>query len=207
MASVTRKAHATLEDLHRYDGKAELIAGRIVPLMPTGYRPGAIAAEIYSSLRMHARTTGRGIACTDNAGYAFPELPSGRESFSPDASFYLGPLPADGMDFVPGPPTFAVEVRSKGDYGKAAEAEIAAKRADYFQAGTRVVWDVDPRDEIIRSYRVEEPDRPIVLSRGQVADAEPAVEVWRSTTSSPDFLFTRRSGSAALLRGSDRRPG
>ena len=41
-------------------------------------------------------------------------------------------------------PTFAVEVRSEGNYGDAAEEEMAAKRADYFQAGTAVVWDVDP---------------------------------------------------------------
>jgi hypothetical protein len=37
----------------------------------------------------------------------------------------------------------AVEVRSEGDYGPAAEREMAAKRRDYFAAGTQVVWDVD----------------------------------------------------------------
>ena len=78
-------------------------------------------------------------------GFAVPELPSGRESFSPDAAYYDGLLPADDMDFVPGPPTLAVEVRSKTDYGDAAEDAMAAKRVDYFLAGTQVVWDVDPR--------------------------------------------------------------
>ena len=38
----------------------------------------------------------------------------------------------------------AVEVCSKGDYSDAAEEAMAAKRADYFEAGTLVVWDVDP---------------------------------------------------------------
>jgi Uma2 family endonuclease len=83
------------------------------------------------------------------------------------------------MDFVPGPPTFAVEVRTKGDHGNAAEPEMAAKRADYFQAGTLVVWDVDPRAECVRSYRLDAPDQPVVSSKGQVADAEPAVPGWR----------------------------
>src|SRR5262245_54368345 len=34
---------ATVEDLARAEGKAELIAGRIVPLMPTGREPNRIA--------------------------------------------------------------------------------------------------------------------------------------------------------------------
>ena len=64
-----------------------------------------------------------------------------RESISPDAAWFTGPVL--GLDFLEGAPAFAAEVRSKGDYGPKAEAEMAAKRADYFAAGTRVVWDVD----------------------------------------------------------------
>ena len=56
-----------------------------------------------------------------------------RENFSPDAAFYVGPDP--GMKFYEGAPVFAVEVRSEGDYGPAAEEALAAKRADYFAAG------------------------------------------------------------------------
>ena len=179
MSSATRNPAATLDDLRRVEGKAELIAGRIVPLMPTGHRPNAIAGEIYVRLKGHSRATGQGVAYTDNMGFAVPELPSGRETFSPDASYYAGPLPADEMDFVEGPPTFAVEVRSKTDYGNAAEVAIAAKRADYFQAGTSVVWDVDPRARLVRSYRAGAPDQPVTHSQGQVADAEPAVTGWR----------------------------
>jgi Uma2 family endonuclease len=83
------------------------------------------------------------------------------------------------MDFISGPPTFAVEVRSKGDYGSTAEVAMTAKRADYFAAGTLVVWDVDPRDKCIRVYRSQSPDVAQVFRKGQVADAEPAVPGWR----------------------------
>jgi Uma2 family endonuclease len=178
MSSVPETA-ATLADLHLVEGKAELIAGRIVYLMPTGFRPGQVGGRIYRSLDDHALRTGRGVALPDNVGFVVPELSSGRQSFSPDASFYVGPLPSDEMDFVEGPPTFAVEVRSKGDYGDAAEAEMAAKRVDYFEAGTAVVWDVDPKAKFVRVYRAAEPDEPIVFGRGQVADAEPGVPGWR----------------------------
>lgn len=175
--STTRRA--TLADLARVPGKAELIGGRIVELMPTGHRPNLVAGEIFVSLKNHARATGRGVAFTDNMGFAVPELPSGRESFSPDASYYDGPLPSNDMDFIPGPPTFAAEVRSKNDYGPVAEDEMARKREDYFLAGTLVVWDVDPLARCVRVYRASDPTAPMLYGKGDQADAEPAVPGWR----------------------------
>jgi hypothetical protein len=72
---------ATLRDLYQTPGKAELIGGRIVPLMPTGHRPNQIAGRLYRSLGVHADQIGRGVAYTDNMGFTVPELASGRESF------------------------------------------------------------------------------------------------------------------------------
>lgn len=178
MSSATQTA-ATLDDLYREEGKAELINGRIVPLMATGRRPNRVASRIFRSLDDHAEATGHGEAYTDNMGFAVPPLASGRESFSPDTSYFLGPFPANVMRFLEGPPTLAVEVRSENDYGNAAEEEMAAKRADYFEAGTAVVWDVDPVNDRILKYRADAPDQPEVFVRGQEADAEPAVPGWR----------------------------
>jgi Uma2 family endonuclease len=178
MTAVT-KTRATLDDLYRVEGKAELIGGRIVRFMASGHLPTRVAGEIFVSLRLQAKAVGHGEAYGDGIGYAVPELPSGRESFSPDASFYLGPLPANLMRFIEGAPTFAVEVRNENDYGAAAEAEQAAKRADYFAAGTAVVWDVDPLAETIDCYQAATPTQPRRFTRGQVADAEPAVPGWR----------------------------
>ena len=143
-------------------------------MSPTGGLPGYAASEIFVSLRMYARRTGAGQAIADNVGFIV-DLPN-RTSFSPDAAFYTGELT---MRFLEGAPVFAVEVRSEGDYGPSAEQEIADKRADYFAAGTRVVWDVDLlSDETVRVYRASDPDRPTVYRRGEVADAEPAVAGW-----------------------------
>lgn len=97
----TTAHRATIDDLMRFDGKAELIAGRIVPIMPTGFRPGLIGKRIVRSLD------------------------------------------------------------------------------DYFEAGTRVVWDVDPEAECVHKFVREMPDRPIAFRRGEIADAEPAVPGWR----------------------------
>jgi Uma2 family endonuclease len=170
---------ATLDDLMKVEGKAELIGGRIVQQMPTGHLPSRIASRIARSLEDHAEAKGRGVAYTDGIGFAVPELPSGRESFSPDASYYDGPLPSNEMDFVQGPPTFTAEVRSKSDYGNAAELEMADKRADYFLAGTLVVWDVDPLAHCVWKYQAGSPDQPTRFVCGDQADAEPAVPGWR----------------------------
>ena len=78
-----------------------------------------------------------------------------------------------------GAPVFAVEVRSENDYGAVSEQEMAQKRADYFAAGTAVVWDVDVlRDFEVRSYRTDAPDSPTVFRRGETAHAEPALPGW-----------------------------
>lgn len=170
---------ATLDDLYRVEGKAELIGGRIVQFMPSGDLPTDSALNIALSLRVYSKSAGRGVAKGDGIGYAVPELPSGRESFSPDASYYDGPRPANRMRFIEGPPTFAAEVRSENDYGDHAELEMAAKRADYFQAGTLVVWDVDPLAETVAVYRASNPNTPVVFRQGDSADAEPALPGWR----------------------------
>lgn len=181
MSTGTRGTHATatLDDLARAEGNAELIAGRIVPMSPTGFWPGWIAGQIYLALHDHAAASGGGFALGDGVGFAVPRLTSGRESFAPDVSYCGGPRPGKRMKFVAGAPAFAVEVRSENDYGPAAEAEQAAKRADYFEAGTAVVWDVDPLAERVHAYRADTPGRPATFGRGQEADAEPAVPGWR----------------------------
>jgi hypothetical protein len=71
--------------------------------MASGDAPSDVAFAIAVSLREHARRVGKGIAKADGAGYAVPELPSGRESFHPDASYCLGPRPDNRMKFIQGP--------------------------------------------------------------------------------------------------------
>ena len=165
-----------IDDLATTPDKAELVAGKLVRMSPTGYRPGRAALRIVTSLYEHERRHGGGRALGDNVGYLV-DLPN-RQSFSPDASWYVGP-PGD-MRFIQGAPAFAVEVRSESDYGAAAESAMVAKRADYFAAGTQVVWDVDLLGEdAVRVYRASAPAEPTVFRRGQSEEAEPAVPGWR----------------------------
>ena len=181
---MSTKLHATIDDLYRLpDVKAEIVNGEVVTMSPTGAAPSYAAAEIFVSLRQYARRTRTGRAVTDNAAFRV-NLPN-RGSFSPDAAFHTGPW--TGMKFFEGAPLFAVEVRSEGDYGQTAEAEMAQKRLDYFAAGTRIVWDVDLLSgDAVRSYTADVPTIPRVFRRGEVADAEPVLPGWKMAV---DDLF------------------
>jgi Uma2 family endonuclease len=181
--AMTTQTRATMDDLMRVPGKAELVNGEIVHMPPTGDSPGRAGDRIYMSLQRYEDETGTGRAVSDNKAFR-TDLPH-RESFSPDAAFYTGPR--GGMKFYPEPPVFAVEVRSEGDYGPAAEQALARKRRDYFDAGARVVWDVDLlSDDVVRKYSAENPAIHVLFRRGEIADAEPAVPGWKMSV---DELF------------------
>jgi Uma2 family endonuclease len=182
---MSTKVEATIEDLYKVDGKAELVNGEIVLMSGTGGFSHYAAREITRSLCTYENTTENAYAFSDNAVFVV-NLPH-RKSFSPDAGFYVGDMT---MKFFEGAPLFAVEVRSEGDYGRRAEREMAAKRADYFAAGTLVVWDVDLLSEnVIRVYRASDPETPAIYRRCEIAEAEPAVPGW---TMAVDDIFRKK---------------
>jgi Uma2 family endonuclease len=177
---MTIKATLTIEELidqlSRTEEKAEIMNGEVVKRPVTGILPGRASGRIYSSLDDYERRIGGGYAIPDNVGFIV-DRPN-RNSFSPDAAFYVGP--PTGAKFINGAPIFAAEVRSEWDYGKRAEREIAKKISEYFASGTLIVWDVDVwKEEIVRVYRRDDPDNPTIYPRGDVAEAEPAVPGWR----------------------------
>ncbi len=184
IADAGQNRERLIEALYRTPGKAEIVNGEIIEYMATGGFPNFVAGEIFAELRAYAKRTKGGYAVTDNAGFVVANLPN-RYSFSPDAAFWTGAAPT--MKFYAGAPVFAVEVRSESDYGPVAETEMREKRADYFAAGTEVVWDVDTRSETatVRKFTQEKgAENPAqVFGKTEDADAEPAL---------PDFSVTVR---------------
>lgn len=165
---------ASVEDLYRAEGKAELVEGELRMMSPASARHGRAALKIAASL-MQMEEALQGFAFCDNVGFLV-NLPN-RRSFSPDAAFYLGAMAEE--EFLDQAPVFAAEIRSPSDYGTVAEQRLANKRSDYFAAGTLVVWDVDLQgDDVVRVYRHTEPEIPQVFRRGELAEAEPAVPGW-----------------------------
>jgi Uma2 family endonuclease len=186
------RAEATIEDLYRVEGKAEIVNGEIVHTSPTGRLPGRAGDRICARLLDYELATESGEAVGDNKAFVV-NLPN-RRSFGPDAAYYTGGGDPMSGKFYEGAPVFAVEVRSDGDYGPAAERRMADKRADYFAAGTQVVWDVDVlREQVVRVYRASDPDNPTIYRRGDIAEAEPALPGWSMPV---DDLFPKRPRSS-----------
>ncbi len=141
-----------VEELMQIEGKAEIVGGEIININHAGGKSAYAATQI--SVALMKFESGEGFAFGSSPGFLC-DLPN-RKSFSPDAAFYIGP-PIE-MGFLPIPPVFAVEVRSKNDYGRRAEAAITQKIADYLAAGTLVVWDVDlQNEEVVAKYSIQKP--------------------------------------------------
>ncbi len=183
LEQATATTEELIERLYRTEGKAEIVNGEIVEFMATGDEPATAAFNIGISLKNYQRKTGLGRVYGDSTVFLV-NLPN-RKSFSPDVCFYIGNR--SGMKFLQGAPIFAVEVRSENDYGQTAERKMAEKRADYFAAGTEIVWDVDLLSEdVIKSYSRDNSKEPRIFRRGEIADAEPALPDWKMAV---DELF------------------
>jgi Uma2 family endonuclease len=173
-----QQLHTLADDLRRTAGKAEIVAGRIVRMSPASTEHGDSAGEIFYSLKRHEKEHGGGVAFGDNVGFLV-DLPN-RQSFSPDVAWLHATRKELSRRFWDGPPVFAVEVRSPDDSGVAGQTAVLKKIAEYFAAGTQVVWDVDTdARDVIRCYRADRPSEPQVFRRGDLADAEPAVAGWQ----------------------------
>jgi hypothetical protein len=127
---------ATVEDLHLTKLKAEIVDGELIVIGPTVFGSAEAAWRIRESLYRYEKAGGKGCACSSRIAFVV-DLPH-RLSFCPDVSWYTGDTEAPG--FPRGAPVFAAEIRDPAEYGHEAERRMAAKRADYFAAGTHVVW-------------------------------------------------------------------
>jgi Uma2 family endonuclease len=154
---------ATIADLRRTKLKAEIVNGELLVIGPSGGRAATAAGNIVFSLHLYERGVRRP---------RYDDVTRGvhRRSAAP-------PVDLSGRELVHGT---SVAVRDGIDHGDEAERRMAAKRADYFSAGTQVVWDVDVLTEnLIRVYSADDPDHATVYRQGEIAEAEPAVPGWR----------------------------
>ena len=132
------------EDAYRTD----LVRGRLVRSPPPASLHGRLAARLTSRLDEHVEARGLGVVLA-GAGAVLARDPDTVRG--PDVSFYSHsriPEAGYGTTFW-GPPDLAVEIRSPSNRGPA----LREKLADYFEAGVRVVWVVDPQ---ARSVTVHE---------------------------------------------------
>ncbi|MBI3983186.1 MAG: Uma2 family endonuclease [Gemmatimonadetes bacterium] len=154
-----------LERMGHQDFGYELVRGELVPVSPAGDRHGSLAALMAAALIAFVRPRHLGVVHV-GAGYILARSPDTVRG--PDVAFIsrkrLAALGGRRRGFIPGAPDLAVEVRSADK----TFAELQAKAAECLQAGTRLVWLVDPPSQAIH---IHQPGLvPRALSIGDVLD-------------------------------------
>lgn len=145
----------TAEQLLRMpdDGcRYELVAGEVKKMAPAGWRHGSVGSETHGLLLQHVKQHALGRVFAAETGFLLARNPDTVRA--PNAAFvHKDHLPADPPQetFWPGPPDLAVEVVSPGDTVK----EVDEKARAWIEAGTRMVWVVNPTWRSVAVYRAD----------------------------------------------------
>jgi Uma2 family endonuclease len=164
----------------------ELYNGWLVWDKLTDFEERGFAANIEEILSMVARLMRFGRAYPDQVEC---ELVGG-DVIKPDVCLVSDErvknrLAARGPDkrlLLQGGPELAVELRSPSN----TRAEERRKRKQYFENGTSLVWDVDPKRKHIWVWHAETPDQHREYKGDDLIDCEPLLPGWRRRTA--DFF-------------------
>lgn len=141
----------TIKEFERLPDEAsrmELVRGQVVREPPAGFEHGALAVRIATCLYSFVRRHGLGKVLGAETGFVlFDDPPTVR---APDVAFVARDrLPSDTRGFGRLAPDLAVEIVSPSN----TVAEIQDKVFDYLEAGTKLVWVVEPRGRTVTVYR------------------------------------------------------
>jgi Uma2 family endonuclease len=136
---------------------SELVRGEVRPMSPAGIRHNIIARNLVVALTLYLREHPIGQALTDNAGFRLP-IPDAEDDTvrSPDVAFVSFERMRDApVGFALVAPDLAVEVLSPGDTAR----DLGERMDDYFAAGTRAVWVIDPDRHTVAQHSTTAPTR------------------------------------------------
>lgn len=142
----------TAEDLERLslpEKRTELVRGVLVVREPAGARHGALAARIAYRIMAQVEPARLGRVYAAETGFILSSDPDTVRA--PDVAFIsserLPPVEHAGFSTVV--PDLAVEVVSPDDR----PGDLHAKVADWLNAGTRLIWVIDPGRRTARVHR------------------------------------------------------
>lgn len=143
----------TADDLWRMpaDGQRhELVRGELRTMAPAGGGHGVLAMRLGSRLCVHVEREQLGVVLAADTGFFIQRSPDTVRA--PDVAFVAqGRIPPDGIPakFVPFAPDLAVEVVWPGDTLVEVEEEVQ----DWLDAGTKLVWVVNPKRRTVAVHR------------------------------------------------------
>jgi len=144
----------TAEELLRLNvpnKRTELVCGVLVVREPAGYQHGDVAMRLAAAIFAHVDARGLGRVFAAETGFTLARNPDTVRA--PDVAFISAARLPDPppRGFAELAPDLAVEVLSPDDR----PGEVLAKVADWLNAGTRLVWVVDPIRFSARVYRAD----------------------------------------------------
>ena len=138
----------TLEEFLQSDLEGyEYVKGKLVPMAPPTMEHGDISMSLSFLLSLHVRK--------NQLGRLYPagtDFKLGDRLVKPDIAFVsMARLPENRRQVSPVPPDLAIEVVSPTDiqYG------VIEKAFAYLNAGTRLVWIIEPVGKTVTVYRSE----------------------------------------------------
>ncbi|MBV9211037.1 MAG: Uma2 family endonuclease [Acidobacteria bacterium] len=143
----------TAEELARMpdDGfRYELVRGELQPMAPTGDEHGGVTMELAASLHQYVKLNNLGRVYAAETGFQLDSNPDTVRA--PDIAFVSQErIQSTGriQGYRSGAPDLAVEVLSPGN----TKREITEKVKEYFAAGARLVWIVNPKLKTVTVYR------------------------------------------------------
>ncbi len=169
----------TIEEFERLPDEAarlELVRGQVVREPPAGFEHGGIGVQIATLLHTFVREHGLGKVLAAETGFVlFDDPPTVR---APDVAFVARDrLPADPRGFARMAPDLAVEIVSPSN----TVPDIQGKVIDYLDAGTKLVWVVEPRGRTVTVYRSREEIR--ILTSEQEIDGGEVLPGFRTPVS------------------------
>ena len=125
----------------------EYAKGELIPMPAATRRHGKISISVIRYLDRYVYENGLGEVYTAETAFQI-----GERVMKPDVAFVSTPrLDVDEDEKFPIPPDLAIEVVSPTDV----HSRIVRKTFDYLDAGTRLVWVLDPVSKTVTVYRSE----------------------------------------------------
>ena len=124
----------------------EYVKGELVPMSPATRIHSKISVKVIRHLDRHVHENQLGEVHVEAT------FQVGERALKPDVAFVSTPqLAGDENTGFPIPPDLAIEVVSPTD----AQSRVVDKAFAYLNAGTRLVWVLEPRSQTVTVYRSE----------------------------------------------------
>ncbi len=144
----------------------EYVKGKLIPMAAPSAEHGLVGSRVFIRLGNYVIANQLGEVVCAETGFQV-----GERVLKPDVAFVSTPrLPADLIKAFPVPPDLAVEVISLSETFR----KVAEKAFAYLEAGTRLVWVIEPGSKTVLVYRSE--TDITLLTRADTLTGEDVVE-------------------------------